>query len=100
MGGDGGDEMERLFDPDVLPLISELEGGPADAAELSRRTGVPQGEVGARLSYLVSRGFVRESGGDPPVYEADAGRLAGAMEREGNYQTAVDGLTKLDGFLN
>lgn len=92
--------MGILFDPDALPILAELEGGPVAAAELSRRLGVDAGEIGRRLSRLVGAGYVSVTGGDAAVYEADAERLAAAMERDGNYQQAVDGLTKLDSYLN
>lgn len=108
-GGAGRDEViESLFDPDVSGLVAELEGGPLARSDLAARSGVAPEEVDSRLSRLVELGYVSRradpsagggnSGG--AVYEADAAKLAAVMERDENYQSAVDGMTKLDGFLN
>lgn len=106
-GGDGRDAViASLFDPDVSVLLAELEAGPLALSELAARSGAPPGDVESRLSRLVGLGYVarREDpaggGGGGAVYEADAARLAAVMERDENYESAVDGLAKLDGFLN
>ena len=95
--------IERLFDPDVSVLLAELEGGPRLLAELAAKSGTTPAEVESRLSYLAEHGYVArraDPGTGEVSYEADAPRLASAMESDENYQSAVDGLTKLDGFLN
>lgn len=110
-GGGGGaagrDEViESLFDPDVSGLVAELEGGPLALSDLAARSGVAPEEVDTRLSRLVELGYVSrradpsDGSGGGAVYEADAAKLAAVMESDENYQSAVDGMTKLDGFLN
>ena len=104
--GAGRDEViESLFDPDVSGLVAELEGGPLALSDLAARSGVAPEEVDSRLSRLVELGYVSRradpsAGGGGAVYEADATKLAAVMESDENYQSAVDGMTKLDGFLN
>lgn len=104
-GIDGRDEViGSLFDPDVSGLIAELEGGPLPLSDLASRSGVAPGEVDSRLSRLVELGYVSRradpAAGGGAVYEADASKLAAVMESDENYQTAVDGMAKLDSFLN
>lgn len=104
-GGGGRDEViGSLFDPDVSVLLAELEDGPLPLADLATRSGVAPGEVDSRLSRLVELGYVSRradpAAGGGAVYEADAEKLASVMESDENYQSAVDGMTKLDGFLN
>ena len=41
-----------------------------------------------------------ESQDTPVVYSVNGEKLAEVMEHDENYESAVDGLTKLDGFLN
>lgn len=92
-----------LFDPDVSELLAELEGGPLLLADLAEKAGIAPGEVDLRLSYLAERGYVArrtDQSTGAVSYEADASRLAAVMEHDENYQTAVDGLAKLDSFLN
>ena len=103
--GGGHDEViGSLFDPDVSVLLAELEGGPVPLADLASRSGVAPDEVDSRLSRLVELGYVSrradQAAGGGAVYEADAEKLASVMERDENYESAVDGMTKLDGFLN
>lgn len=101
--GDRDAVISSLFDPGVSGLLAELEGGPLRLADLAERAGVAPCEADSRLSHLAERGYVARRI-DPSTgavsYEADASRLAAAMEHDENYQSAVDGLTKLDGFLN
>lgn len=108
-GGGGGIEgrdevIGSLFDPDVSGLIAELEGGPLPLSDLASRSGVAPGEVDSRLSRLVELGYVSRradpAAGGGAVYEADASKLAAVMESDENYQSAVDGMAKLDSFLN
>lgn len=104
--GDGRDAViASLFDPDVSILLAELEAGPLALSELAARSGVSPGAVESRLSRLVGLGYVARrddpaAGSGGAVYEADAARLAAVMESDENYESAVDGLAKLDGFLN
>lgn len=103
-GGERDAVIGSLFDPDVSALLAELESGPLPLADLADRAGVSQGEADSRLSRLVGLGYVARradpAAGGGAVYEADAERLAAVMESDENYESAVDGLTKLDGFLN
>ncbi len=89
--------IECIFDPDVSSILAELEDGAKDAAYLSDKLGIDPGEIRDRLSYLLECGYVAESGS---VYSADAEKLAKVMEHDENFQSAIDGMTKLDGFLN
>lgn len=106
--GDSDDRdavIASLFDPDVSVLLAELEAGPLALSELAAKSGVSPGAVESRLSRLVGLGYVARrddpaAGSGGAVYEADATKLAAVMERDENYESAVDGLAKLDGFLN
>ena len=89
-----------LFDPDVSSILSELESGGRDSAYLSKKLDVPGEEIRGRLSYLIEHGFVDVTGDEPAVYTANAQKLTEVMEHDENFQSAVDGMTKLDGFLN
>lgn len=101
--GDRDVVIGYLFDPEVSDLLAELEGGPLPLADLAKKAGIAPAEVDSRLSYLAEHGYVARRT-DPSTgaasYEADPSRLAAVMEHDENYQTAVDGLAKLDSFLN
>lgn len=101
--GDRDVVIGYLFDPDVSDLLAELEGGPLLLADLAKKAGIAPADVDSRLSYLAEHGYVARRT-DPSTgavsYEADPSRLAAVMEHDENYRTAVDGLAKLDSFLN
>ena len=96
------DEMiGYLFDPGVSVILSELEEQARDVAYLSSKLDITPGEIERRLSYLLEHGIVVRHGGRPcSSYSVDGKRLGEIMEDDENYKSAVDGLTKLDGFLN
>ena len=89
-----------LFDPTVSEILSELQDGSRDSSYLSEKLGITPEEIKEQLSYLIEHDFVTESGDPPMVYSVDGEKLAQIMEHDENYESAVDGLTKLDGFLN
>ena len=61
---------------------------------------ISENKIKSQLSYLIEHGFVIESHDKPTIFSVDEKKLAQVMEHDENYQSAVDGLTKLDGFLN
>lgn len=92
--------IEYLFDPTVSAILSELETSSKDSTYLSKTLDISPDEIKNQLSYLIEHGFVSESQDTPVVYSVNGEKLAEVMEHDENYQSAVDGLTKLDGFLN
>ena len=92
--------IEYLFDPTVSSILAELESGSKDSDYLSKTLDITNDEINNQLSYLIENGFVSATTDNPTVYSVDAQKLAEVMEHDENYQSAVDGLTKLDGFLN
>ncbi len=92
--------IEYLFDPVVSSILSELESGGKDSEYLSKTLDISNDDIRNQLSYLIEHGFVIESNDEPTVFSVDEKKLAQVMEHDENYQSAVDGLTKLDGFLN
>ena len=80
--------------------MSELETSSKDSTYLSQTLDISPDEIKNQLSYLIEHGFVSESQDMPVVYSVNEKKLAEVMEHDENYQSAVDGLTKLDGFLN
>lgn len=102
MGGyDKRKMLEVLVDPSVSVILAELEDGEKDSGYLAQRLRVSEGEIRARLSYVVEHGFVliREDGGQV-VFKVDADKLNKIMESDENFDGVVSGLTELDQFLN
>ncbi|ABK78204.1 hypothetical protein CENSYa_1584 [Cenarchaeum symbiosum A] len=91
--------FEQLFDPDVAPILAELEDGPRDEAHLSKELDLEPAEIKNRLEFLIQHGFVTETK-DPVAYSVDKEKIAGIVEDDKNFQSAIDGLTKMDSYLN
>ena len=87
---------ECLFDEETAPALAALEDGPKDISHLAGQCNMTEDEMSQRLSYLVEHGFlvVRDV-----TYEADAEKMAGAMEDE-DYSGIVDSVTVMDSYLN
>ena len=92
--------IEYLFDPTVSSILAELESGSKDSLHLSKTLDLTQDEIKNQLSYLIEHQFVIASQDSPTVYSVNGDKLAEVMEHDENYESAVDGLTKLDSFLN
>ena len=93
--------VEHLFDPIVSSILSELENESKDSAYLSRTVNISEDEIRNKLSYLVEHEFVIESRNDSNyVFAVNGEKLGQIMEHDENFESAVDGLTKIDSFLN
>lgn len=94
---DKGKIIEHIFDPSVSAVLAELENGGKELSYLAEKVGVPDDEIKNRLAYLVDCGLVKT---ESTVYSVDAEKLAKIMESDDNYENAMDGLAKLDSYLN
>lgn len=93
--------IDCLFDEDNSAVLAELEGGERPLSELSGISGVSEERILSNLSYLVESGILAKTQRDGAVYlSADHQRLSELVESDGNFDAAIDGLTKMDGFLN
>jgi len=90
-----------MFDPTTSEILAELENGGKESAHLAQISKISEEEVRERLSYLLEHKFVLEKKeNEKIIYAADANKLAEVMEKEGNFDSAVDGLAKMDSYLN
>src|SRR3989338_4113931 len=89
--------IERIFDPNVSVVLAELENGGKESAYLAEKIGVSEDEIKNRLAYLIDCSLVKI---ESLVYSVDTEKLAKIMEGDENYENVMDGLTKLDSYLN
>lgn len=90
-----------MFDPITSSLIAELEGGEKNLQYLSEKASIPENEVIDRISYLVSCGFIfqKEVEGHT-IFSANIEKLSKVIEDGENFGAAIEGLEKMDSFLN
>lgn len=90
-----------MFDPVTSSLLADLEDGEKECRVLAENASVPESEVLDRLSYLIAHGFInKRSDGGRHLLSADAEKLTGIVEDGGNFDAAVEGLEKMDSYLN
>lgn len=93
--------VECMFDPVASSMIAELESGEKECSFLAGVAGIPEAEVRQRLGYLIETGFITErTEGGKTFLAADHEKLAGLVEQNENFDSAIDGLEKMDSYLN
>ncbi len=93
--------LECMFDPITSSIIAELEDGEKNSMYLAEKSSISEHEVGERLSYLTTHGFILEKQIDEQsIFSADVDKLAQVVESDKNFGAAIEGLEKMDSFLN
>jgi len=93
--------LECMFDPITSSIIAELEDGEKNSQYLSEKSSISEREVGERLSYLTTHGFIIEKQIDEQsIFSADVDKLSQVVENDKNFGAAIEGLEKMDSFLN
>ncbi|NQV39172.1 MAG: hypothetical protein HQ505_01295 [Nitrosopumilus sp.] len=93
--------VECMFDPTTSSILAELEDGEKECSFLAEQSSVPESEVLERLSYLIEHGFIsKHSDNGKYVLTANSEKLASIMENNDNFDAAINGLEKMDSYLN
>ena len=93
--------IDCIFDPVTSQILSELEDGGKNISYLSDQTKIPESDIQNRLSYLIETGFVNQTkDGEIISYSVNGEKLSKVIEDEQNFDGAIDGLTKMDSYLN
>ena len=93
--------IECMFDPITSSIIAELEDGKKNSSYLAEKSSISEQEVHQRLSYLIDHGFIiKDQIGEESIFSADVDKLGKVVEYEENFGAAIEGLEKMDSFLN
>lgn len=93
--------VESMFDPVTSTIIAELEDGEKECSFLANAALVSEGDVRQRLDYLIKTGFIAErADGEKTFFSADAEKLTRLVEQNENFDSAIEGLEKMDSYLN
>lgn len=95
--------VECMFDSTTSLVISELEDNAKSCAYLANAASITEQDVLKRLSYLIECEFISkhtdESTGKITL-EANSKKLSEIVEDSSNFDATVDGLAKMDSYLN
>ena len=93
--------IESMFDPITSGILAELENGGKELSHLAKTAEISEDDVNERLSYFVECDLVKTSTeNDKIIFSANNEKLAELIENNENFEGAVDGLTKMDSYLN
>lgn len=93
--------IDCMFDPVTSGIIAELEDGQKDSKYLAEKSSIPEEEVKERLSYLVNHGFISETLQEQKTFfSANVEKLSLVVEDNESFGAAIEGLEKMDSFLN
>lgn len=90
-----------MFDSDTSEILVELENGGKELQYLTEQLKISEDEIYERLSYLIEHDFVKEEKiNNKIIFTADAEKLAKLVEQDKNFDDVVNGLAKMDSYLN
>ena len=93
--------VECMFDPITSSILAELEDGAKTSSFLAEKSSISENEVLERLSYLIEHEFIQQTAQNGnPIFTANAKKLNQIVENNENFDVAIDGLEKMDSYLN
>ena len=93
--------VESMFDPVTSAIIAELEDGEKECSFLANAALISESDVRQRLEYLIETGFItKRTDGEKTLFSANAENLTRIIEQNENFDSAIEGLEKMDSYLN
>jgi len=93
--------VDCMFDPITSTILAELEDGEKDCSFLAEKSAISESEVLERLSYLIEHGFIyKNSDNGKPTFSANTEKLTQIIENSDTFNATINGLEKLDSYLN
>lgn len=93
--------LESIFDPETSEILAELENGGKELQYLTNKLKISEDEIHEKLSYLIEHNFVKkEKTNSKIIFTADVAKLAEQVEQDNNFDNVIDGLAKMDSYLN
>ncbi len=93
--------IECMFEPVTSEILAELENGAKNSSYIVEKLHISENDVRNKLSYLIEHDFVKEEiKNNKKIYEANVEKLAKILENNSNFDNVVNGLTKMDSYLN
>ena len=93
--------VDCMFDPITSSILAELEDGEKQCSFLAQRSSISESEVIERLSYLIEHEFIsKNTDTGKCLLSANSDKLGSIIENSDNFDAAIDGLEKMDSYLN
>ena len=93
--------VDCMFDPITSSILAELEDGEKQCSFLAQQSSISESEVLERLSYLIEHEFIsKNTDNGKCLLSANSDKLGSLIENSDNFDAAIDGLEKMDSYLN
>lgn len=93
--------IDSMFDPVTSTILAELEDGEKTCSFLATLSSISENEVKERLSYLLEHSFVNETNENgKSIFSANKEKLNEIVENNENFGATIEGLEKMDSYLN
>ena len=93
--------VDCMFDPITSSILAELEDGEKECSFLAEKSSISESEVFERLSYLVERGFIfKNTNNGKSTFSANTEKLTQIVENSDTFNATIEGLEKMDSYLN
>ena len=90
-----------MFDPTTSSILADLEDGEKECIYLAQHASISESEVLERLSYLIDYEFVSKNFDNGKcLLAANFDKLDSVIEHGQNFDAAINGLEKMDSYLN
>jgi predicted transcriptional regulator len=93
--------VDCMFDPVTSSILAELEDGEKECSFLAEKSSISESEVSERLSYLLDHGFIfKNSNNGKFIFSANTEKLTQIVENSDTFNATIEGLEKMDSYLN
>lgn len=93
--------VDCMFDPITSSILAELEDGEKECSFLAEKSSISESEVFERLSYLLDHGFIfKNSNNGKSIFSANTKKLTQIIENSDTFNATIEGLEKMDSYLN
>jgi DNA-binding HxlR family transcriptional regulator len=93
--------IDCMFDPITSSILAELEDGEKECSVLAEKTTLSESEVLERLSYLIKHEFIfKNIDNGKSIFSANTEKLTQIIENSDTFSATIEGLEKMDSYLN
>ena len=93
--------IDCMFDPITSEILAELEDGKKECSILAQQFSMSESELLERLDYLIECEFLTKTiENDQCSISANTEKLGSLLEDSDAFDGAINGLEKMDSYLN
>ena len=93
--------IDSMFDPITSEILAELEDGKKQCSVLSQQFSMSESDLLKRLDYLIEYEFlIKTVENDQCSISANTEKLGSLLEDSDAFDGAINGLEKMDSYLN